>query len=256
MSIQRRFDLTGRVALLTGSSRGLGFAMAEALGEAGAHVILNGRKHETLNTSLAALAAKGISCEGLAFDAALPAAGREAVTDIAARLGRLDILVANAGMPSGAPLDDWTEERWDEVMRLNLRAAFFLAQAASAPMKRQAQGRIILTASITGILGRATIHGYAASKAGLASVARSLAAELGPFGITCNSLSPGYFETDLNAALVRDPAFNDRVVTRTALKRWGRPEEIAGMALLLASDAGSYITGQQLVVDGGFTGTM
>jgi gluconate 5-dehydrogenase len=256
MSIQRRFDLTGRVALLTGSTRGLGFAMAEALGEAGAHVILNGRTNETVGQALAALAGKGVSCEGLAFDASLPAAGREAVADIIARHGRLDILVANAGSPARAALEDWTLDRWDEVMGLNLRGAFFLAQAAAAPMQRQRSGRIILTASITGILGRATIHGYAASKAGLASVARSLAAELGAFGITCNSLSPGYFETDLNAALVKDPAFNDRVVTRTALKRWGRPEEIAGLALLLASDAGSYITGQQLVVDGGFTGTM
>jgi gluconate 5-dehydrogenase len=256
VSIPELFDLKGRVALLTGSSRGLGFAMAKALGVAGAHVILNGRSHDALNRSLGSLAAEGISCEGLAFDAALPAAGREAVADIVARHGRLDILVANAGMPSGAPLDDWTEERWDQVMGLNLRAAFFLAQAAARPMRERRHGRIMLTASITGILGRATIHGYAASKAGLASVARSMAAELGPFGITCNSLSPGYFETDLNAALVKDPAFNGRVTTRTALKRWGRPEEIAGMALLLASDAGSYITGQQLVVDGGFTGTM
>ncbi len=141
-------------------------------------------------------------------------------------------------------------------MDTNLRAAFFAAQAAGLHMKARGKGRIILTASITGILGRATIHGYAASKAGLASVARSLAAELGPSGVTCNSISPGYFQTDLNAALIKDPAFNERVVTRTALKRWGQPHEIAGVALLLASDAGGYITGQQIVVDGGFTGTM
>jgi len=256
MNAPALFDLTGRAALLTGSTRGLGYAMAEALGAAGAHVILNGRDADVLETSVSALTAKGIACEGRAFDAADVAAGRDAVGDIASRRGGLDILIANAGMPSGAPLDDWTEERWDAVMSANLRAAFFLAQAASAPMKRRGKGRIVLTASITGILGRATIHGYAASKAGLASVARSLAAELGPFGITCNSISPGYFATDLNAALVSDAAFNDRVVGRTALRRWGRPEEIAGMALLLASDAGSYITGQQLVVDGGFTGTM
>ena len=250
------FDLTGRVALLTGSTRGLGFAMAEALAAAGAKVVVNGRTAQSVGKATDALAARGLPCAGLPFDAADAGSARRGVEAAIGQHGPLDIFVANAGIPSGAPLADWTEERWDQVMDTNLRAAFFAAQAAGLHMKARGRGRIILTASITGILGRATIHGYAASKAGLASVARSLAAELGPFGVTCNSISPGYFETDLNAALMKDPAFNDRVVTRTALKRWGKPAEIAGVALLLASEAGGYITGQQIVVDGGFTGTM
>ncbi len=223
---------------------------------AGATVVLNGRTPDSVAKAASALEARGLSCEGAPFDAADAAAARRGVEQVIARHGKLDIFVANAGIPSGTPLAEWTEERWDQVMDTNLRAAFFAAQAAGLHMKAQGKGRIILTASITGILGRATIHGYAASKAGLASVARSLAAELGPFGVTCNSISPGYFQTDLNAALIKDPAFNERVVTRTALKRWGQPAEIAGVALLLASDAGGYITGQQIVVDGGFTGTM
>ncbi len=250
------FDLTGRTALLTGSTRGLGYAMAEALAGAGATVLINGRTEESVGKAVAAFGAKGLACQGAAFDAADAGSARRGVEEAIARLGGLDIFVANAGIPSGTPLAEWTEERWDQVMDTNLRAAFFAAQAAGLHMKARGTGRIILTASITGLLGRATIHGYAASKAGLASVARSLAAELGPHGVTCNSISPGYFQTDLNAALIKDPAFNERVVTRTALKRWGQPQEIAGVALLLASDAGGYITGQQIVVDGGFTGTM
>ncbi len=250
------FDLTGRTALLTGSTRGLGFAMAEALAGAGATVVINGRTEESVGKAVDALKARGLACHGAAFDAADAGSARRGVEEVIARLGGLDIFVANAGIPSGRPLADWTEAHWDQVMDTNLRAAFFAAQAAGLHMKARGKGRIILTASITGILGRATIHGYAASKAGLASVARSLAAELGPSGVTCNSISPGYFQTDLNAALIKDPAFNERVVTRTALKRWGQPHEIAGVALLLASDAGGYITGQQIVVDGGFTGTM
>jgi gluconate 5-dehydrogenase len=256
MSTHPLFDMTGKVALVTGGSRGLGFAMARALGQAGATVVVNGRSAGSVAAGLAALRAEHVACQGAPFDIADVEAGRSAVDRIVAEHGRLDVLVANAGLVNRAPVGEWSLEQWDAVLDTNLRSALFLAQAAAAPMKARGAGKLIFTSSITGIMGRATIHAYVASKSGLAGLARSLAAELGPFGITCNTIAPGYFETDLNQALLADPAFVKRVVDRTALKRWGKPDEVAGVALMLASRAGDYITGQQIVVDGGVTGTM
>lgn len=249
------FSLKGRVALVTGASRGLGFAMAEGLAEAGAHVLLNGRDAATLTQAAERLKAKGHSAGVAPFDVSDKASRDEGMARAIAEKGRLDILVGNAGIQHRSPIADWDEASWSRVIESNLTSCFFLARAAAAPMKQQGYGRMIFTTSITGLMGRATIHAYVASKSGLAGVSRSLASELGEFGITCNSIAPGYFKTEMNQALLADEAFVARINSRIALRRWAEPRELAGAAVFLASEAGGYVTGQQLCVDGGFTTT-
>ena len=250
------FSLDGQVALITGASRGLGLAMAEGLAESGAMVVLNGRYSDTLEAASLILKKRGFKAEALSFDVTDRNAAAAAIKSIVARHGRLNILVANAGIIHRAKLEDWTPDAWDEILAANLKACFFLAQQAVEPMRRQGQGRLIFTTSINGILGRSTIHGYVASKSGLAGLTRSLAAELGESSITCNSIAPGYFETEFTAALMQDDAFVARIKERVPLRRWGTPRDLSGVAAFLASKAASYITGQQIVVDGGFTTTM
>jgi len=250
------FSLDGRIALVTGASRGLGLAMAEGLAEAGATVLLNGRNALTLDAVLSTLRGRGLNAEKSPFDVTDHDAACSAINAIIAQHGRLDILIANAGILHRAPLDDWTVSDWDRILATNLKSCLILARQAAKSMRQQGRGRIIFTKSIAGILARGRIHGYVASKSGLVGLTRSLACELGEHGITCNGICPGYFETELTSSILQSEEFVVRLNSRVPLRRWGQPRDLAGAAVFLASDAASYVTGQQIVVDGGYTITL
>ncbi len=247
------FRLDGKIALITGSTRGLGFAMAEALTTQGAHVVINGRSDDAVMGTVAELNLDGRSASGMAFDVADTAARIAAIDTIVDRHGAIDILVNNAGINHRAPVDEFGEDEWRTVMSVNLDAPFALSRTAARHMAVTGAGRIINIASIMGTVARPTIPAYVTSKAGLVGMTRALAVELAPLGVTVNAIGPGYVATEMNTALVEDPDFNALVVDSTPVGRWGRPEEIAAAAVFLASDEASYVNGQTLLVDGGMT---
>ncbi|MBX3528984.1 MAG: SDR family oxidoreductase [Rhizobiaceae bacterium] len=249
--MDRMFDLTGRVALVTGASRGLGKAMARGFAEAGADVIISARHEEELASAITEICA-GTRARGAYFIADM--AQREQADRLArqavAKFGRVDILVNNAGSNTPQPIDAIRDEDWDRLLELNLSAGMALCRALVPEMKERRWGRIIHISSIMGLASKEGRHVYSATKAGLIGMARAGAIELGPYGITVNCIAPGPFLTDLNLSGLSEA---ERAVftERTALGRWGDPVELAGPALMLASAAGSYITGATLVVDGG-----
>jgi NAD(P)-dependent dehydrogenase (short-subunit alcohol dehydrogenase family) len=246
------FDVTGRVALVTGASKGLGLAMARGLARAGADVIISSRNEAELKPALETILA-GTGRNGHYIVADMT--DRDDVARLAdearRRMGKVDILVNNAGGNQPQPLDAITDESWDRVLELNLNSIVFLTRALVAGMKQRRWGRVIQISSIMAFHSKEGRSAYSATKAALIGMTRAQALELGPFGVTVNCIAPGLFLTDLPKSVLT-PAELEAFAKRAALGRWGNPDELIGPVLLLASDAGNYITGQTLVVDGGF----
>ncbi len=251
------FRLDGRAALVTGASRGIGLALARALGRAGARVVINAREADRLEEATAALRAEGVEAWASPFDVTDPEAVTAGVATAETLAGPLAILVNNAGVQHRAPLQEFTDADWRRVLSTNLDSAFFVGRAVARGMiARALPGAILNVCSVQSELGRPSIAPYAASKGGLKMLTKGMAIDWGPYGIRVNGLGPGYFRTDLNAALVADPTFSGWLERRTPLGRWGEVDELAGAAVFLVSDAASFVTGQILYVDGGVTSAL
>jgi NAD(P)-dependent dehydrogenase (short-subunit alcohol dehydrogenase family) len=247
-----QFNLTGKVALVTGGSKGLGKAMAKIFAQAGADIIISSRTEGELRAALdEILSASGRKGKYIVADMSKRADVKRLAKSALEFLGRVDILVNNAGTNKPQPIDQIDDATWDEVLEINLSSVMALTRALVPQMKERRWGRIIHISSVMGHLAKEKRNIYCATKAALLGLARASAIDLGPFGITVNCISPGPFLTDLPGKLLSD-AEKKVFADHTALGRWGEPDELAGPALLLASDAGSYITGQSMIVDGGF----
>jgi gluconate 5-dehydrogenase len=247
------FSLAGKVALVTGSNRGIGFALAQGLARAGATVVLNGRDHERTEAAARALKDEGLAVSTSIADVTNHEAVVREVKRIEQQFGAIDVVVNNAGIQHRAPFVEFTTERFEAIMRSNVYGPFFVAQATAKGMIGRGRGSIINICSVQSELGRASIVPYTASKGAMKMMTKGMAAELGPSGLRVNGLAPGYFRTELNEALVQDPSFTDWLVKRTPLGRWGKTDELVGAAIFLASDASSFVTGQMIYVDGGIT---
>ncbi len=247
------FDLTDRVALVTGGSRGLGLGMARGLAACGARVIINGLSEANLAAAKASLAQEGLDVETVAFDATDPEAIVQGTAEAVRRCGPIDILVNNAGMNRRSPLIEASDDDWNAVINADLTGPFRMAKAVAGGMIERRRGKIINVSSIAAIAARAGIPAYTAAKGGLTLLTRAMAVEWAQYNIQTNAIAPGYFKTDLSRPFQENPEMNAWIVGKTPAKRWGMPDELAGAAVYLASDAANFVNGQMLVVDGGFT---
>jgi len=247
------FSLHGRVVLITGSSQGIGRALADACARAGAHVVINARTGARVATAVEELSEAGHAASGHVADVTNPVQVEEMVATIEDTVGPVAGLINNAGIQHRAPFLEFDLADYRQIMEMNLVSPFIVSQAVAKRMAPRSQGRIVNIGSVQSQLGRPTIAPYTASKGGLAMLTKGMCADLGPLGIQVNSIAPGYFNTELTEALVNDPKFSAWVSTRTPAGRWGEMAELGGAAVFLLSDAASFINGQTLFVDGGMT---
>jgi gluconate 5-dehydrogenase len=255
-NLERLFGLRGRVALVTGSSRGIGRALATGLAGAGARVVINGRAAEAVDAVVAQLIVDGAEAHGAVFDVTDGEKVRAGVARIESEVGPIDILVNNAGVQRRMPLEDFPEDAWRSLMATNLDSVFLVGQAVARAMIPRGRGRIINICSVQSELARPSIAPYTASKGAVKMLTKAMATDWGKHGIRVNGLGPGYFRTPLNKALVEDETFSAWLAARTPLGRWGEVEELVGAAVFLASDASSFVNGHILYVDGGITASI
>ena len=254
--VLQQFRLSGKTALITGSSAGIGLAIARGLAAAGAQVVLNGRHAARLGDAAAALREEGARVHAQAFDASDVVAVNEAVARIEDEIAPIDILVNNAGIQKRAPLHEFDHADWQQLMRTNLDSVFIVGQAVAKPMIRRGRGKIINICSVQSELGRPNIAPYTATKGAVKMLTKGMAIDWGPFGLQVNGLGPGYFKTELNRALVEDAEFSKWLINRTPSRRWGELDDLIGAAIFLASDASRFVNGHILYVDGGVTAAL
>lgn len=250
------FDLTGRRALITGSSQGIGFALARGMAAAGAGIVLNGRDEDKLAAAAKELRAGGAAVEVLAFDVTDHHAVRAAVDGFEVAHGAIDILVNNAGMQHRAPLEDFPMEAFERLLQTNVASVFHVGQAVARHMIERGEGKIVNIASVQAALARPGIAPYTATKGAVANLTKGMATDWAKYGLQCNGLAPGYFDTPLNAALVSDPEFTGWLAKRTPAGRWGNVDELVGACIFLSSAASSFVNGHTLFVDGGITASL
>jgi len=256
MNVASLFDLSGRVALVTGSSAGIGFALAGGLGRAGAKVVLNGRDPGRLALAAERLRRQGVPVHEIDFDVTDSSAVGPTIERIEDTIGPIDILVNNAGMQFRAPLEDYPEDAWHALMKTNVDSVFYVGQAVAKRMIPRGRGKIINICSVQSELGRPSIAPYTATKGAVKMLTKGMAIDWGKHGLQVNGLGPGYFKTELNRALVEDRAFSDWLISRTPSRRWGELEDLIGAAIFLASDASNFVNGQIIYVDGGVTASL
>ena len=250
------FDLTGKRALITGSSQGIGFALAKGMAAAGAAIVLNGRDTVKLDKAAVDLRAEGATVEVLAFDATDHEAVKAAVDGFEAGTGPIDILVNNAGMQHRTALEDFPADAFERLLQTNIASVFHVGQACANHMINRKAGKIVNIASVQTALARPGIAPYTATKGAVANLTKGMATDWAQYGLTCNALAPGYFDTPLNAALVADPEFSAWLSKRTPAGRWGNVEELVGACIFLSSEASTFVNGHCLFVDGGITASL